>query len=426
MIGEYMRTIDNDNTKQTTFSEFNNKNVVNAAISGHQLTTIRQYKDNVFCLLYRDKNNLLDLYNGLNDTNYTNVDDLTVTTLKGGVYMKYKNDASFVFGQDLYMFEQQSSRNPNMPLRFLHYLSDVYRQMYNNSDLHRSTMLKIPVPHFVTFYNGKQPLEVESTLRLSDMYEKKMDCPELELIVRVININTGAIINKKSLDNEKNDIINGINQLEAEGVSQGSYVKDFCRVNMKLVPDSFDNKESFTDLNMLFGTARHFEDKTASLAWQPEREYTSGGWGYVGGKAFRARTKRGSQPASNLNIYGTEQDPIFQTQRRGLNSFKADLPDGRYVVYLYWTELSGADVVDLAYQLDNIVQKEKATERLFHVDINGMRVLSSLDVAKEVGVRRPMICKIPVTISAKKGLTVDFIPIKGETMITAIRILKMD
>ncbi len=209
-----MRTIDNDNdnTKQTTFFEFNNKKVVNAAISGHQPTTIRQYKDNVFCLLYRDKNNLLDLYNGLNDTNYTNVDDLTVTTLKGGVYMKYKNDASFVFGQDLYMFEQQSSRNPNMPLRFLHYLSDVYRQMYNNSDLHRSTMLKIPVPHFVTFYNGKQPLEAESTLRLSDMYEKKMDCPELELIVRVININTGAIINKKSLDNEKNDIINGINQ----------------------------------------------------------------------------------------------------------------------------------------------------------------------------------------------------------------------
>ena len=49
-------------------------------------SAIRQYKDNVFCLLYRDKNNLLDLYNGLNDT--TNVDDLTVTTLKGGVYMK--------------------------------------------------------------------------------------------------------------------------------------------------------------------------------------------------------------------------------------------------------------------------------------------------------------------------------------------------
>ena len=232
-----MRTIINydDNTKQTTFSEFNNKNVVNVAISGHQPTTIRQYKDNVFCLLYRDKNNLLDLYNGLNDTNYTNVDDLTVTTLKGGVYMKYKNDASFVFGQDLYMFEQQSSRNPNMPLRFLHYLSDVYRQMYNNSDLHRSTMLKIPVPHFVTFYNGKQPLEAESTLRLSDMYEKKMDCPELELVVRVININTGVIINKKSLDNEKNDIINGINQ---------SY--DFDKSNKNINADNTINSRTYS------------------------------------------------------------------------------------------------------------------------------------------------------------------------------------
>lgn len=167
-----------------------------------------------------------------NDTNYTNVDDLTVTTLKGGVYMKYKNDASFVFGQDLYMFEQQSSRNPNMPLRFLHYLSDVYRQMYNNSDLRRSTTLKIPVPHFVTFYNGKQPLEAESILRLSDMYEKEIDCPELELMVRVININTGAIINKKLLDTEKNHIINGTNQSD-----------EFHNSNNKV---SSDNTNPFT------------------------------------------------------------------------------------------------------------------------------------------------------------------------------------
>ena len=228
MIGEYMRTIDNDNTKQTTFSEFNNKNVVNAAISGHQPTTIRQYKDNVFCLLYRDKNNLLDLYNGLNDTNYTNVDDLTVTTLKGGVYMKYKNDASFVFGQDLYMFEQQSSRNPNMPLRFLHYLSDVYRQMYTNSDLHRSTLLKIPVPHFVTFYNGKQPLAAESILRLSDMYEKKIDYPELKLMVRVININTANNEGNKSrtFNSNINDNSN-MHTYSSEFLSKCETLKDY-------------------------------------------------------------------------------------------------------------------------------------------------------------------------------------------------------
>lgn len=256
MIGEYMRTIDNDNTKQTTFSEFNNKNVVNAAISGYQPTTIRQYKDNVFCLLYRDKNNLLDLYNGLNDTNYTNVDDLTVTTLKGGVYMKYKNDASFVFGQDLYMFEQQSSRNPNMPLRFLHYLSDVYRQMYNNSDLHRSTTLKIPVPHFVTFYNGKQPLEAESILRLSDMYEKNIDCPELELMVRVININTDNNAGNKSRTfnsniNDNSVSNSNIHTYSSEFLSKCETLKDYMifvnKVRVKTDVEKIDIRTAVTE-----------------------------------------------------------------------------------------------------------------------------------------------------------------------------------
>ena len=54
-----------------------------------------KYKDNVFCMLYRDKKNLLELYNALNSSNYINVNDLKVTTLNGGSYMKYKNDASF-------------------------------------------------------------------------------------------------------------------------------------------------------------------------------------------------------------------------------------------------------------------------------------------------------------------------------------------
>lgn len=112
--------------------------------------------------------------------------------------MKYKNDASFLLGQDLYMFEQQSSKNPNMPLRNLHYLSDVYRNMYANSDLHRTTRLKLPVPHFVTFYNGEQTMvESEKLLKLSDMFEYETDEPEAELIVRVININGDAEILKK-------------------------------------------------------------------------------------------------------------------------------------------------------------------------------------------------------------------------------------
>ena len=239
-----MRKLNNytNNTKQALHPQ---NNSINAGAI-RQSTEIRQYKDNVFCLLYRDKNNLLDLYNGLNNTNYTNVNDLTVTTLKGGVYMKYKNDASFVFGQDLYMFEQQSSRNPNMPLRFLHYLSDVYRQMYNNSDLHRSTTLKIPVPHFVTFYNGKQPLEAESILRLSDMYEKNIDCPELELMVRVININTDNNAGNKSRTFNSN-----IHTYSSEFLSKCETLKDYMifvnKVRVKTDVEKIDIRTAVTE-----------------------------------------------------------------------------------------------------------------------------------------------------------------------------------
>ncbi len=242
-------TIKPDTARKTT-------EAANVDTARNPSAAIRQYKDNVFCLLYRDKNNLLDLYNGLNDTNYTNVDDLTVTTLKGGIYMKYKNDASFVFGQDLYMFEQQSSRNPNMPLRFLHYLSDVYRQMYNNSDLHRSTMLKIPVPHFVTFYNGKQPLEAESILRLSDMYEKNIDCPELELMVRVININTDNNAGNKSRTfnsniNDNSVSNSNIHTYSSEFLSKCETLKDYMifvnKVRVKTDVEKIDIRTAVTE-----------------------------------------------------------------------------------------------------------------------------------------------------------------------------------
>lgn len=85
-----------------------------------------------------------------------------------------------------------------MPLRFLHYLSDVYREMFSNDVLHRRSMIKIPVPHFVTFYNGLEKwIEEEEEIKLSNMYEIPVDNPQLELKVQVININKDVDILSK-------------------------------------------------------------------------------------------------------------------------------------------------------------------------------------------------------------------------------------
>ena len=57
----------------------------------------RNYKDTVFRMLFREKSALLSLYNAVNKTNFTNVDDLEITTLENAVYMGMKNDVSCMF-----------------------------------------------------------------------------------------------------------------------------------------------------------------------------------------------------------------------------------------------------------------------------------------------------------------------------------------
>ncbi len=79
----------------------------------------RNYRDNVFCLLHRDRKNLLSVYNAINGTDYQNEDELTVVTLEMAFCVRMKNDAAFVIDGRLSLYEQQSTVNPNMPLRGL-------------------------------------------------------------------------------------------------------------------------------------------------------------------------------------------------------------------------------------------------------------------------------------------------------------------
>ena len=45
------------------------------------------YKDHLFIKLFHDKENLLELYNALNGTDYKNPEDLVITTIDDAVYM---------------------------------------------------------------------------------------------------------------------------------------------------------------------------------------------------------------------------------------------------------------------------------------------------------------------------------------------------
>ena len=151
----------------------------------------RNYKDSIFRMLYLDENELLSLYNAVNGTNYTDVKNLEINTLQNAIYMNMKNDVSFLFNFQVNLYEHQSTVNPNMPLRDLIYVSKLLQNIVRDCDLYGSTLVKIPAPRFVVFYNGTEKQPERKVYKLSDAFTKKQDKPELELIVTVLNINAG-------------------------------------------------------------------------------------------------------------------------------------------------------------------------------------------------------------------------------------------
>ncbi|MBR6664416.1 MAG: hypothetical protein IKL22_01715 [Lachnospiraceae bacterium] len=151
----------------------------------------RNYKDSIFRMLYLDKKELLSLYNAVNGTHYTDVDGLEINTLQNAIYMNMKNDVSFLFNFQVNLYEHQSTVNPNIPLRDLLYVSKLLQNIVKDSDLYGATLVKIPAPRFVVFYNGKEHQPERRVYKLSDAFSKKQDEPELELMVTVLNINAG-------------------------------------------------------------------------------------------------------------------------------------------------------------------------------------------------------------------------------------------
>ena len=92
----------------------------------------RQYKDRLFKLVFKEKEDLLKLYNAINGTDYNNPDDIEVNTLDDVVYMGMKNDISFLITDILNLYEHQSTFNPNLPLRGLFYFTRLYQKIGGN------------------------------------------------------------------------------------------------------------------------------------------------------------------------------------------------------------------------------------------------------------------------------------------------------
>lgn len=156
----------------------------------------RGYKDRLFRFrfgLEEYKDDVLSVYNALNGTAYDNASDITITTIDDIIYIKMKNDVSLLLDGNLSIWEQQSSINPNMPVRGLMYFGNLYSQYIteNGLNIYGKKLQKIPTPKYVVFYNGKEEYGAITELKLSDAFIHKDKSGGFEWTATVYNLNRG-------------------------------------------------------------------------------------------------------------------------------------------------------------------------------------------------------------------------------------------
>ena len=156
----------------------------------------RQYQDRLFKAIFgreEHKDWLLSLYNALNGSSYTDPSAIEINTIEGIIYVTMKNDISFLIDSQLNLYEQQSSYNPNMPLRGLMYFAELYQKHLTKQDrdLFTTALVKIPTPNFVVFYNGSRDMPDVTKLRLSEAFEIPAENGDFEWTATMLNINAG-------------------------------------------------------------------------------------------------------------------------------------------------------------------------------------------------------------------------------------------
>ena len=162
-----------------------------------------KYKDRVFRAYFgaeENRDKLLSLYNALNDSNYEDPAELEINTLDDVIYMKMKNDVSFIVGGYMSLYEHQSTINPNMPFRGLCYFAKMYEKyrVQNHINMFTSALQKIPTPQYYVFYNGKADAPDKTMLKLSDAFMQPVKEGKFEWTAVMLNVNHGR--NKELMD----------------------------------------------------------------------------------------------------------------------------------------------------------------------------------------------------------------------------------
>ena len=190
-------------------------------------------RDTLFCKYAGTASNLLAISNAIRGTNHTDASRIQINTLQGSFYSNLKNDISFVLDTLIMMLiEHQTTLNPNMPVRLLNYVAELFK-IYLEPEkrkMYSSSLIQIPAPEFYVFYDGDDTSFERKILKLSDAFKAPSD--KLELIVHVYNLATGKNEALKSICKplrEYSTFSNHYKMLRQQGLAIDEAVRDTIR-----------------------------------------------------------------------------------------------------------------------------------------------------------------------------------------------------
>lgn len=308
-------------------------------------------------------------------------------------------------------------------------LLDIYRQPKDVYYLYQSFLLKKPFLRI-----GSRGWKLRSGIAES---EEKLLCRQQVEVYTNLQSQVTLSLNGKIVDmvTPKDGIAafdvpfsDGLNQLEASVQTSGNTVKDAVEISFLLLPSQLKSTVlPFSEINVSLGDNRYFIDEKSHQVWIPEKEYQAGSWGYVGGEVYRIPNSTRHPYGSDKNILSTDDDPLYETQRTGINEFRFDVPDGRYDLTLHFAELiSDVKREALVYNLDNKeVAAQKRIERSFDVLVNNVKMIDQLGSDNYLIPETAYNTRLFVDVKDGKGIRLQFVPLKGDAILNGIQLRKI-
>jgi beta-galactosidase len=347
-------------------------------------------------------------------------------------YIKAINERPFVMGAAIWNLADFNSetRAESMPHINNKGITTIDRQPKDSYRLYKAALWQQP---YVAIASKQWTLrsgiaEADDRLQSTQPVEVYSNQPNVSLTLNGVNLGSANTVEHAASFNVP--FINGENKLQAITVVNGKTYTDEAVIAFKLIPHTLKSEAlPFTDLNVSLGDKRYIVDDKLQQVWVPEQPYQAGSWGYIGGEVYIMKGNGRIPYGSDKDILGTDNDPMYETKRVGIEQFKLDVPNGAYEVTLHFAELvSTQKGEELVYNLSsggNAQPKAEAANRAFDVMVNDLTVMNDLSSNNYLEPEKAFSSKVLVNVTGGKGITIAFKPVTGQPILNGLQVRKV-